>query len=68
MKTNDFERILVTMGFLIMRNGSHKVWANGTKRVVIPSGRQINRMLARRLLKEIGYKESVPEINYNGVE
>jgi hypothetical protein len=64
MRTSDFERILASVGFSLVRGGKHKVWSNGTLNVAVPWGRTINRMLARRELKKINYTGSVPEINY----
>lgn len=54
MKTVDFERILKQNGFSLVRSSGHHVYSNGTKNVAIPRGREINKMVARRLLKEIG--------------
>jgi predicted RNA binding protein YcfA (HicA-like mRNA interferase family) len=64
MKTREFERILAEQGFILKRIASHRVWTNGTQHVAVPLGKQINRMIARRLLKEIGYKGVVPELNF----
>lgn len=64
MRTNDFERILKSMGFVLVRSNGHSVWSNGKQRVAIPHGRIINRMVVRRLLKDIGYPEYVPEVQY----
>lgn len=65
MKSNEFERMLSTMGYLLARQGSHRVWSNGHKQVAVPHGKEINRMVAKRLLKEIAYPMSVPSINYH---
>lgn len=63
MKTADFERILKNMGFALVRNNGHSVWSNGKQRVAIPHGREMNRMIVRRLLKDIGYSVYIPEID-----
>lgn len=65
MKTNEFERILGSMGYVLARCGAHRVWSNGVKQIAVPHGKEINRMVARRLLKEIAYPQSVPQINYH---
>lgn len=64
MKSSEFERILKQCGYILARVASHRVWSNGQKQVAVPHGKEINRMVARRLLKEISYQHSVPEINY----
>lgn len=65
MKASDFERILNSMGFILARCGAHRVWSNGQRQVAVPHGKEINRMVAKRLLKEIAYPQSVPSINYH---
>lgn len=64
MKTSDFERILAAFGFTLGRCGSHRIWVLGAYRIAVPHNRQINRMMAKRLLKEMQYPNHVPEINY----
>lgn len=64
MKSSDFERILKNQGYELARCGAHRVWSNGMRQIAVPHGKQINRMVAKRLLKEIAYPQSVPEINY----
>lgn len=64
MRTRDFERILEEMGYWLARSNGHNVWSNGTNRVAVPHGKNINRMVARRLLKEINYQGKVECINY----
>lgn len=64
MKTNDFERILNKSGFALVRNSKHRIFSNGLKSVAVPQGKVINRMVARRILKEINYQERVEELNF----
>jgi predicted RNA binding protein YcfA (HicA-like mRNA interferase family) len=64
MKTREFERILESVGFWLARSNGHNVWSNGVRRVAVPHGKHINRMVARRLLKEIEYTGRVDELNY----
>lgn len=64
MKSAEFERILKSLGYILGRCGSHRVWTKDGKQVAVPHGKQINRMLAKRLLKELAYPQNVPEINY----
>lgn len=67
MKIKDFERLLKEVGFKPDRqSGSHLVWISGERHVSVPQGRDLNKMLARRLLKEIGYIGVVPQIRYEG--
>ena len=53
------------MGYEIKRKSDHVIWDKEGHSVAIPHTKDVNRMLTRRLLKEIGYKEDVPEINYH---
>lgn len=64
MKTTDFERLLVTNGFILVRNSKHRIWAKDQKRVAVPNHKVINKMIARRVLKEIGYLGRVEELNF----
>lgn len=64
MKLVELERILAEMGFSLIRLSKHRIWGNGPKRVALPHDKQVNRMMARRVLKEIGYTERVEAIQY----
>ena len=67
MKNKDFARILKDEGFSPQRqSGSHLIWSDGKRNVSVPQGSNVNRMLARRLIKEIGYKGNIPELRYWG--
>lgn len=55
MKYKDLERILNEMGYQFVRMSKHVIYSNGIKTVAIPHQREINRMLSKRILKEIGY-------------
>jgi len=68
MKLRDFEKILSEVGFSLVRLGGngHRVWGDGARHISVPNGREINRMVARRLLKELNYSGRVQEINYHG--
>lgn len=63
IKRQEFINIIKSMGFVFYRHGKHEVWSNGTRHIAIPSSKEINRMVARRLLKEIGY----PSVGINNV-
>jgi predicted RNA binding protein YcfA (HicA-like mRNA interferase family) len=63
MKTSEFERILSSAGFVLSRITKHRIWARGTQRVAVPH-HEINRMVARRVLKEIGYSGRVEQLNF----
>lgn len=64
MKTKEFLRILKEMGFSFIRHGRHEVWGNGQRHIAVPGGKEINKMVARRILKEINYNGRVQELNY----
>lgn len=64
MKCSEFERILKSQGYELVRNSGHKIFSNGMSQIAVPHAKQINRLLARRLLKEISYATNVPELNY----
>lgn len=64
MKTREFEKILQQSGFELVRSNGHSVWSDGANRVAVPHSKNINRMIARKILKQINYAGSVPELNY----
>ena len=55
MKTKDLERIMKKNGYVFIRNSGHIIWGNGVKTIAIPRGNEVNKMIAKRILKEIGY-------------
>lgn len=64
MKTKEFARILIAEGFVLSRANKHEIWIKGSLRVAVPRHKTINRMVARRVLKEIGYSQRVEELNF----
>ena len=56
MRYIDYINILKSLNFHFVRagKGSHEVWSNGQFQVIVTQ-RQVNRMVARRELKRIGY-------------
>ena len=58
MSKKDFTTILKQFGFVFIRSGkgSHEVWSNGAMNVIV-TYHSINRMIARRELKRIGYTD-----------
>lgn len=64
MKTIDFTRIIKSIGFVFLRSNGHDVYGRGEQRIAVPKHKEMNRMIARRLLKEAGYQENVQEIGY----
>ena len=58
MRYRDFVSILKDLGFTLIRSGkgSHEVWSNGQQNVAVTYP-EMNRMVARRELKKIGYSE-----------
>ena len=60
MKTKEFLQILKQMGYALIRSGRHEIWGKPGHHIAIPhgsGGKEINRMVARRTLKEIGNAE-----------
>lgn len=57
MRYRDFVAILKELNFNMIRagKGSHEVWSNGQHNVTVTYP-EMNRMVARRELKKIGYK------------
>lgn len=57
MRYKDFVSILKELNFNLVRagKGSHEVWSNGKDQVSVTYP-EMNRMVARRELKKIGYK------------
>jgi predicted RNA binding protein YcfA (HicA-like mRNA interferase family) len=67
MKTKEFLRILKDMGYALIRTGKHEIWGRPGHHIAIPhgsNGKEINKMVARRILKEIGFQGRVQELNY----
>lgn len=55
MKRTDLERLLVENGFVFVRNGSrHDVYKRGAVYEVVPRHREVNELLARKILKRNG--------------
>lgn len=59
MKTKELLRILKDMGYALVRSGKHDVYAKPGHHVAIPhgNGKEVNRMVARRILKEVGFED-----------
>ncbi len=60
MKYRELEKILKSLGYLpLPGKGDHMKFSNGTNHCIVPyrSGRDVNRMITRRILKEVGYKD-----------
>lgn len=63
MKTSEFEKLLAAVGFVLTRINKHRIWSRGNDRVAVPHY-EINRMVARRELKKIGYTGRVEQLNF----
>lgn len=67
MKTRDFVSILRDQGYELVRSGRHIIYGKAGHHIAIPhgsGGKEINKMVARRILKEINYQGRVQELNY----
>ena len=64
MKTKEINRILIRMGYQVVRNNRHTVWSNGSVTVMVPQHSTISKYLAKQTLKQIGCTEDVDQINY----
>ena len=54
----DFERLLKANGYRLDRQkGDHNIWTNGNNTISITAGKQPNRMMVRRIIKENNLKE-----------
>lgn len=54
MKRKDFERLLKDAGYVVLRSNGHITWGNSAGHTVaVPHGKELNKMVARRLIKEI---------------
>jgi len=53
MKTRDLEKLLTDAGFVLIRLSAHRVWSNGVTTVAVPHARDVNKMMTRRILKEM---------------
>lgn len=64
MKSREFERILEEEGYSLVRVSKHRIWSNGVHSAPVPHDKEINCMVAQRILKEIGYPKDVPQAKY----
>ena len=64
MKYKDFIRYLREHGYVLIRTSGHHMFSNGSYTIAVPNSKNINRMICRRLLKEIKYPNTVEELNY----
>lgn len=53
MKIRDLEKILVDNGFKLIRSSKHMIYSNGFNIIPIPHQKECNKMLAKRIVKEI---------------
>jgi len=55
MRRREFESLIKKEGFKLRGTGKHKVWVNENKNkhIAVPKGGEINKMIVKRLLKEI---------------
>lgn len=61
MKRKDFERLLKDEGYQIVRSNGHITWGHPQGHTVaIPHGKELNKMVARRLIKEIAQSKNKP--------
>lgn len=54
MKHRDLTSILIRHGYVLARAIKHEVWTNGTKTLTVPRQKEINRFLAKKILKQAG--------------
>lgn len=53
MKTKVLGRILIEKGYWVARYSKHVIWTNGIKTVAVPHQKEVNRMLCKRIIKEL---------------
>lgn len=57
MKKIDLENILKKLGWVFVRHGGkHDVWSNGQDEEYIPRHREINEVLARKIIRNVQIK------------
>ena len=54
MKHKELARILTGLGFRLVRANKHEVWSNGVLTVCLPRHKEINRNLAKKILRDVG--------------
>ncbi len=64
MKTKALIRMMIRMGFSLIRSNKHDIYSNGSVTVVLPQHATVARPIAKQTLKLIRYPENVCEINY----
>lgn len=59
MKLNELEKILISSGYILARTNKHRIWTKtGNLPVSVPNHRFVNKMVAKKILKEIKYVEA----------
>lgn len=53
MKLRDIDKLLERNGFILVRSTKHRVYAKGSIRVVVPMHKEVNKMIAKKIIKEI---------------
>jgi hypothetical protein len=59
MKTRDLEKKLIEEGYSLISSSGNKKWAKGSHVVMVVLKREMNKMIALRILKEINKYKSV---------
>lgn len=57
MKRHDLEQILSQSGYWFLRNGKHCLYTNGVNIVAVPMHKDINKFLAKKIIKSIQFQE-----------
>lgn len=52
MKRRDLERWLEEQGYRFLRDAKHCVWSNGVISIPIPHHSELNRFLAKKIMKQ----------------
>lgn len=57
MKRKDLEKLFISNGWRLLRNGSnHDIYTNGERYEVVPRHKEINELLAKAIIKRAGLK------------
>ena len=57
MKRSDLIKLLEKNGWFLKRNGGeHDIYSDGNRSEAIPRHREINELLAKKILKRVGIK------------
>lgn len=57
MKRVELEKFLISQGYRMIRQNKHSTWSNGVMTVAVPHHREVNKYLAKQIVREVEKNE-----------